>query len=72
MGFYVKHDFKMPIAKCYRCEYIWTPRKAKIDACPKCKSRYWNRERKRSVKVPAKRFDERGQPQQIEQVDQSN
>lgn len=54
MGYYVKHNFKMPIAKCFRCEYTWYPRKPQILLCPKCKSRYWDKERKRNVGKVAK------------------
>jgi hypothetical protein len=32
---------------CKRCDYTWTPRKKqKPVQCPKCKSPYWNREKK--------------------------
>lgn len=35
--------------KCTRCHYEWLPRKETPPAaCPSCKSRYWDRE-KRSV-----------------------
>ena len=32
---------------CLRCEYSWYPRTPKLPkVCPKCKSPYWNKERK--------------------------
>lgn len=27
---------------CYRCNYIWVPRKAKVRACPYCQRRDWD------------------------------
>jgi hypothetical protein len=33
---------------CKRCDYTWTPRKKqKPVQCPKCKSPYWNKEKKK-------------------------
>ena len=32
--------------KCKRCGYEWNPRKQDVRLCPKCKSIYWDRERK--------------------------
>jgi len=34
---------------CKRCNESWPPRKVDIKRCPRCKSPYWNKERK--VKV---------------------
>lgn len=37
--------------KCGRCGHIWLPRKDCIPVCcSKCKSPYWNKERKRPKK----------------------
>jgi len=49
MGYYVKNNFIIPKAKCYRCNYIWVPRKAKISLCPKCKSKYWHTPKSRQL-----------------------
>ena len=32
--------------KCLRCNSEWIPRKEEIKFCPKCKSPYWDMERK--------------------------
>lgn len=43
----------LPNLICKRCEHTWHPRSEKLpDVCPKCKSRYWNKER-RVTKVTA-------------------
>lgn len=39
-------DYTLPKLKCSRCKHEWTPRKKDVVACPKCKSPYWDRERK--------------------------
>jgi len=34
--------------KCERCKHEWAPRKKGIPIiCPKCKSPYWNKEKKK-------------------------
>jgi len=33
--------------KCLRCSYQWVPRTTWPKTCPNCKSRYWNRPRKK-------------------------
>lgn len=36
--------------KCERCEHVWVPRdgaKEEPRVCPKCKSPYWNKPRKK-------------------------
>jgi len=33
--------------KCKRCEHVWVPTQEEIRICPKCKSPYWDRERRR-------------------------
>lgn len=44
------HKIKLDGWKCLRCKHQWVPnspdRKPKV--CPKCKSPYWDRERKSS------------------------
>ena len=32
--------------RCARCGYEWFPRKVEPRKCPRCKSPYWDRERK--------------------------
>ena len=32
--------------KCKRCGHSWYPRGTRIITCPKCRSPYWDRERK--------------------------
>lgn len=38
--------------RCERCSHEWIPRDFDIEprVCPKCKSPYWNRPRKRAAK----------------------
>ena len=37
----------LPRLNCKRCEHTWIPRSDEVPTiCPKCKSPYWNRERK--------------------------
>lgn len=38
--------FKVNKAKCKRCGHEWVPTKEEIIRCAKCKSPYWNTERK--------------------------
>lgn len=33
--------------KCCRCSHSWIPRKKEVRICPKCKSPYWDRPRKK-------------------------
>lgn len=34
--------------KCERCEHVWVPREdAEPRVCPKCKSPYWNKPRRK-------------------------
>ncbi|OFV98268.1 MAG: hypothetical protein A3H28_08065 [Acidobacteria bacterium RIFCSPLOWO2_02_FULL_61_28] len=39
--------------RCERCGYEWIPREPDVEpeACPKCKSAYWNRPKKHGEKV---------------------
>ena len=39
---------------CKRCTYCWVPRKEIIRMCPRCKSTYWDRDRKRPKKTGVK------------------
>jgi Zn finger protein HypA/HybF involved in hydrogenase expression len=32
----------IPELRCLRCEHKWTPRKADVRQCPKCRSVLWN------------------------------
>ncbi len=34
---------------CKRCKHRWVPRKEDIRICPKCKSPYWDRSRKKET-----------------------
>ena len=36
--------------KCLRCNYEWHPRKEEVRICPKCKSPYFDREKKNADK----------------------
>jgi len=36
--------------RCKRCGWEWTPRQQEIRICPKCKSPYWDKERKNGKK----------------------
>ena len=43
---------KIEIGKldCKRCGHKWVPRQTEIRICPKCKSPYWDREKKNDSK----------------------
>ena len=41
---------KIEKLKCKRCGHEWTPRQEEIRICPRCKSPYWDRERKSKKK----------------------
>ena len=45
--------------KCKRCGHEWVPRKEEIIICPKCKSPYWNRDKKEKIsnKMKSKQED---------------
>ena len=46
-------DIKVSGWKCDRCEHTWVPRgdtSAEPSVCPKCKSPYWNKPRRRPKK----------------------
>jgi len=32
---------------CVRCGHTWVPRKKEVRICPKCKSAYWDRPRRK-------------------------
>jgi len=41
-------ELKVKGYKCERCKHLWIPRKKeKPIICPKCKSPYWNKPRKK-------------------------
>lgn len=40
------------VMTCKRCGHKWLPRVIEIKTCPKCRSPYWNKERKNNVKTP--------------------
>lgn len=40
-------EIELTALKCKRCGYEWMPRKQNVRQCPKCKTTYWNKERKR-------------------------
>ncbi len=45
-------EVKMKKYKCDRCSHEWIPRqKEKPTICPKCKSPYWNKPRRKNRKV---------------------
>lgn len=54
---FIQDDFDIPEMKCKRCSHTWTPRKETIKVCPKCKSKYWNKDYTR--KVTKKQLKER-------------
>ncbi len=39
-------NIELLVITCQRCLKSWTPRKADVRACPKCKSIYFDRPRK--------------------------
>lgn len=42
---------------CKRCGHKWFPRAEKLPvACPKCKSPYWNKSRKKEITVIQRRI----------------
>ena len=46
--------------RCERCEYEWIPRDLNVEpeACPKCKSPYWNRPKKHGKEGPMTSYDD--------------
>lgn len=43
-------EFILPELNCKRCKHIWIPRaNKKPKVCPKCKSPYWDIERRNKV-----------------------
>lgn len=41
-------NIKLPVLKCRRCGHEWVPRYPQVPLrCAKCRSSYWQRERKR-------------------------
>jgi len=41
---------------CKRCGHNWIPHKEEIRICPKCKSPYWDRERKKKKEENVKKI----------------
>lgn len=39
-------SFELQKKTCKRCGHAWQPRKENILRCPRCKSPYWDKERK--------------------------
>ena len=44
-------EIKVLKFNCKRCGHNWVPRQTEIRICPKCKSPYWDRERKNNLEV---------------------
>ena len=44
-------DIAIPRVHCYRCIYTWTPVRAPIRICPRCKSKLWDVPKIRPVKL---------------------
>ena len=37
---------KLQQVQCKRCGHVWTPREEEVYTCAKCRSPYWNKDRK--------------------------
>ena len=37
-----ENEIKLPVLKCERCGWEWTPRRLPVRACPKCQSNRWD------------------------------
>ena len=46
--------------KCERCSYEWIPRDPDVEpeACPKCKSPYWNKPKKQNKGLPMTSYEQ--------------
>ncbi len=44
-------DIALPRLRCYRCAYEWIPRKARVPACPRCRSKLYSVPKIRPVKL---------------------
>ncbi len=44
-------DVVLPRLHCYRCTYEWIPRKTRVPACPRCRSRLYGVPKIRPVKL---------------------
>lgn len=46
--------------RCERCDHEWIPREVDVEpeACPSCKSPYWNRPRKHGKDAPMTSYDD--------------
>jgi predicted Zn-ribbon and HTH transcriptional regulator len=43
-------EVKVRVFKCKRCGHNWASKQVKPGMCPKCKTRLWNKAKKRKVK----------------------
>jgi len=43
---FITMEVKIKKIHCYRCGHDWVPRKSRVVICPKCKSPYFDREKK--------------------------
>jgi predicted Zn-ribbon and HTH transcriptional regulator len=42
-------ELRLPVLKCSRCGHSWYPRRpVQPTICPKCKSPYWNKARRKA------------------------
>jgi hypothetical protein len=55
--------FKLPKAKCLRCDHDWIPRRPVIRACPSCNSPYWDKPREREATEAERKGRPRKKPQ---------
>lgn len=39
-------EIKLNVLKCKKCEHEWIPRKTDVRLCAKCKTAYWEMDRK--------------------------
>jgi len=46
--------------RCERCNYEWIPRDLEVEpeACPKCKSPYWNKPKKQGKGIPMTSYEQ--------------
>ena len=52
---------EIPRLYCKRCRHSWHPRQLEIRICPKCKSPYWDKERKHKSKNKGRKYVNNGQ-----------
>jgi Zn finger protein HypA/HybF involved in hydrogenase expression len=39
------NKIKLSVLKCKRCGHSWIPRQIKVNVCPKCHSKLWNKKK---------------------------